>query len=517
MSYSSAESGVIRNYLEVMTELPWNKKTKDKLDAKKAQEILDEDHFGLEKVKERIIEFLAVCQLKKSIKGPILCLVGPPGVGKTSLSKSVARALGRKFARISLGGMRDEAEIRGHRRTYVGAMPGRVIQMMRQVGTKNPLICLDEIDKTGSDFKGDPSSALLEVLDPEQNVEFRDHYLAVPFDLSEVLFFTTANYYQGIPAPLLDRMEVINLSGYTEEEKVEIGLRFVVPKQIEENGLTEDLIQFERPAMVEIIRCYTREAGVRTLERRVGAICRKVAKEFVTSKKKKAKKRIGAKQVQKYLGIRMFMPDMQEEADQVGVVQGLAVTSMGGTMLPIEVEVLEGSGKIMLTGNLGDVMKESCQAAISYVRKHRERFGIAKDFHNKLDIHVHAPEAATPKDGPSAGITITTAVVSAITGVKVRKDVAMTGEISLKGKVMAIGGLKEKSLAAYRVGIKDIAISYQNTKDLEEVPDEVKKKVNFHIVSDISEVLEVAFVKSEYDALLKKANKKTAAKKKKDE
>lgn len=512
MSYNSAESGVIRNYLEVMTELPWSKKSKDKLDAENAQKVLDEDHFGLEKVKERIIEFLAVCQLKKSIKGPILCLVGPPGVGKTSLCRSIAEATGRKFARIALGGMRDEAEIRGHRRTYVGAMPGRLIQTLKQVGTKNPVILLDEIDKTGADFKGDPSSALLEVLDPEQNVNFRDHYIGVPFDLSQVLFVTTANSAWSIPGPLFDRMEVINLAGYTEEEKLEIAKRYLVPKQIEENGLKDDQVKIEDSAIVEVIRCYTREAGVRDLERRVGALCRKTAKTFVMDKKKSKKSvKITQKDIHGLLGPRRFLPDMADVEDQVGVVNGLAVTSVGGNLLPIEVEIMEGQGKIVLTGNLGDVMKESCQAAISYVRKHRETFGIDKDFHKNLDIHIHAPEAAIPKDGPSAGITIATGLVSALTNVKVRRDVAMTGEISLKGKVMPIGGLKEKSLAAYRVGIKDIIICQQNEKDLEEIPKEIKENIQFHIVKMIDEVLEVALVKSEFEAL-KKGERKPAPK-----
>ncbi len=511
MSYSSAESGVIRNYLEIMCELPWTKKSRDKLDATRAQKILDRDHFGLEKVKERITEFVAVCQLKKSIKGPILCLIGPPGVGKTSLAKSVAEALGRKFARVSLGGMRDEAEIRGHRRTYVGALPGRIIQMLRQVGTKNPVILLDEIDKTGSDFKGDPSSALLEVLDPEQNKNFRDHYLAVPFDLSQVLFLTTANYIGGIPGPLRDRMEMINLSGYTEEEKIEIGDRYLIPKQTEENGVSAKEVDISKGALSEIIRCYTREAGVRDLERKIGSICRKIAKNSVTVKKFKQVK-VTEKTVNEYLGVRKFLPDMQGVVDQVGVVMGLAVTSLGGTTLPIEVEVLEGSGKIMLTGNLGDVMKESCHAAVTYIRRHRDIFGIAKDFHKKVDIHIHAPEAAIPKDGPSAGITIATAAVSALADIKVRKDVAMTGEISLKGKVMPIGGVKEKSLAAYRVGIKDIIICRDNEKDLEDIPDEIKRNINFHIVEDISEVLEVAFVKKDFERVKKKSLKNSSKK-----
>jgi len=504
MSYSSAESGVIRNYLEVMTELPWSKKTKDKLDANRAEDILDRDHFGLDKVKERIIEFIAVCQLKKSIKGPILCLVGPPGVGKTSLAKSVAEALGRKFARVSLGGMRDEAEIRGHRRTYVGAMPGRLMQLLRQLGSKNPVILLDEIDKTGSDFKGDPSSALLEVLDPEQNKTFRDHYLAVPFDLSNVLFLTTANYIGGIPGPLMDRMEMINLSGYTEEEKVEIGKRYLVPKQREENGLDEDQLSIDDSALAEVIRCYTREAGVRDLERKIGSICRKVAKEYVTTKKKKkGGTKVSQKQVEKYLGVRKFLPDNQGAQDQIGVVTGLAVTSLGGTTLPIEVEVLEGSGKVILTGNLGDVMKESCHAAVTYVRRHRDKFKIAKDFHKKLDIHIHAPEAAIPKDGPSAGITIATAVVSALSEIRVRKDVAMTGEISLKGKVMPIGGVKEKSLAAYRVGIDNVILCKENEKDLEDIPEEIRKNINFHIVEDIGQVLDVALNAEDFKKLSK--------------
>lgn len=493
MSYSSAESGVIRNYLEILVELPWSKKSKDRLDAQIAQEVLDKDHYGLEKVKERITEFIAVAQLKKSLKGPILCMVGPPGVGKTSLSKSVAEALGRKFVRVSLGGMRDEAEIRGHRRTYVGAMPGRLIQMLKQAGTKNPVILLDEIDKTGSDFKGDPASALLEVLDPEQNVKFRDHYLGVPFDLSQVLFLTTANHVRGIPGPLLDRMEMINLAGYTEEEKLEIGMRYLVPKQMDENGISGELVKFENSGLTEIIRCYTREAGVRDLERKIGAICRKIARDVVKGSKVKSRK-VSASSVAKYLGARNYLPDMQEETDKVGVVTGLAVTSLGGCTLPIEVEVLEGSGKIQITGNLGDVMKESCHAALTYVRKNRDEFGIAKDFHKKVDIHIHAPEAATPKDGPSAGITIATAVVSALANIRVKKDVAMTGEISLKGKVLPIGGVKEKSLAAYRVGIRDIILCKDNEKDLEDIPKEILKKIDFHIVNNISEVLEVAFV-----------------------
>jgi len=501
MSYSSAESGVIRNYLEIMVELPWSKKTKDHLDAKVAQETLDKDHYGLEKVKERIIEFLAVCQLKNTIKGPILCLVGPPGVGKTSLARSIAEAMGRKFARISLGGMRDEAEIRGHRRTYVGAMPGRLIQTLKQVGTKNPVILLDEIDKTGSDFKGDPSSALLEVLDPEQNVTFRDHYIGVPFDLSQVLFLTTANHPYSIPGPLMDRMEVISLSGYTEEEKVQIAKKYLVPKQIEENGLKEGQLSISEDALVEIIRCYTREAGVRDLERKVGSVARKVAKAMVMEKDKKTRK-VTAKNVVDYLGVRKLLPDMQGIEDQVGVVTGLAVTSLGGNILPIEVEIMEGAGKILLTGNLGDVMKESCQAAITYVRRHREKFFIDPEFYKKLDIHIHAPEAAIPKDGPSAGITIATALVSALTNVRVRKDVAMTGEISLKGKVMPIGGVRDKSLAAYRVGIKDIILCEENEKDLEEIPKEIKENIRFHIVKTFDEVLKVALVAKDYQDLL---------------
>jgi ATP-dependent Lon protease len=510
MSYSSAESGVIRNYLEVLVELPWSKKSRDRLDATRAQEVLDKDHYGLIKVKERITEFIAVCQLKKSIKGPILCLIGPPGVGKTSLAKSVAEALGRKFARVSLGGMRDEAEIRGHRRTYVGAMTGRIMQMLRQVGTKNPVILLDEIDKTGSDFKGDPASALLEVLDPEQNIRFRDHYLAVPFDLSQVLFLTTANQVRGIPAPLLDRMEMITLPGYTEEEKLEIGVRYLVPKQLEENGLKKDQLSIERGALAEIIRCYSREAGVRELERLIGSICRKVARDAVTGGLN-ATRKVARRQVSKYLGVRKYLPDMQGVEDQVGVVTGLAVTSMGGCTLPIEVEVTSGSGKVQITGNLGDVMKESCHAAVTYVRKNRERFGIAKDFHKKLDIHIHAPEAAIPKDGPSAGITIATAVVSALADIRVRKDVAMTGEISLKGKVLPIGGVKEKSLAAYRVGIEDIILCKANEKDLEEIPREIKKKVKFHIVQDISGVLDVAFLPEDYEKARKRGERMSGA------
>lgn len=519
MAASSAEAGVLRNWLDVMVDLPWQKETEDQLDITRAEEILDNDHFGLEEPKERILEYLAVCKLKSAIKGPILCLLGPPGVGKTSLARSVAKALGREYGRIALGGMRDEAEIRGHRRTYVGAMPGRIIQLIRRLGTKNPLILLDEIDKTGADFKGDPASALLEVLDPEQNGTFTDHCLGVPFDLSKVLFFTTANVPHTIPAPLRDRMEILSLPGYTEEEKLEICKRHLVPKQLDENGLDEKDLVFQDDGLTSVVRYYTREAGVRELERKVGALCRKVARQKVTKAKgtRRKKFKIDPKTVRQLLGIPTYSPGLQWSQDTVGLVNGLAWTSFGGKTIPIEAVIMEGSGKNILTGQLGKVMKESAQAAVSWVRRHRERFDVPEDFYKTLDIHIHAP-AGAKKDGPSAGITIATAVISALTKVPVRHDIAMTGEVTLKGDVMPVGGIKEKFLAAFRQGIREIILCKENERHLEELPDEVRKNLKFHLVSHLDEVIPVALAGSplakKKPAAKKPATKKPAAAKK---
>ena len=496
MTSSSAEAGVIRNYLDIMCDLPWSKSTKDKLDVIRAEKILNEDHYGLDEPKQRILEFLAVCKLKKSIKGPIICFLGPPGVGKTSLGRSIARAMGRKFGRISLGGMRDEAEIRGHRKTYVGAMPGRIIQMIRRLESNNPLILLDEIDKTGSDFKGDPASALLEVLDPEQNATFTDHYLGVPFDLSKVLFLTTANVPHTIPEPLRDRMEIIHIPGYTEEEKLEITRQYLVPKQREENGLKGSHITFNDKALVRIIRHYTREAGVRELERKVGGVCRKIARKLVSSKEKKAfLTNVTDKTVKSFLGIPRYRYGRAEEKSEVGVVMGLAWTQVGGTPLQLEVVRMTGTGKVIITGQLGNVMQESARAAVSFVRTRAKEFNIRTDFYKKVDLHIHAPEGAIPKDGPSAGITIATAVVSALTDIPVSKDVAMTGELTLKGKILPVGGIKEKMLAAFRAGIRDVILSAENKKDLEEVPLKIKKKMNFHLVKTLDQVLDIALLR----------------------
>jgi ATP-dependent Lon protease len=488
----SAEAVVVRNYIDWLLALPWTVLTEDRLDVNSAEEILNEDHYGLEKVKERILEYLAVCQLTKQLKGPILCLIGPPGVGKTSLAKSVARALNRKFVRFSLGGVRDEAEIRGHRRTYVGAMPGKIIQIMKQAGSKNPVILLDEIDKMSTDFRGDPSSALLEVLDPEQNCAFGDHYLEVPFDLSKVLFITTANTFHNIPRPLLDRMEIISIAGYTEEEKLEIAKRHLLPKKIQEHGLTDHDLIMPDTMVRQIINGYTRESGVRNLERELAAVCRKTAREIVQTSKKPI--RVNKNTLNKFLGASKYHHNLAEEMDQIGLATGLAWTEVGGEILLIEVTLVKGKGQLILTGKLGEVMRESAQAAFSYIRSRAKELGIEEDFNERLDIHIHIPEGAIPKDGPSAGITIATAIVSALTAQPIRKDVAMTGEITLRGRVLPIGGLKEKILAAHRSGIKRIIIPKENEKDLEEIPDNVARKVTIVLVESMDEVWREALV-----------------------
>jgi ATP-dependent Lon protease len=491
MSPMSAEATVIRNYLDWMLAVPWKKRNKIQFDLTKAEKLLDKDHYGLEKVKERIIEYLAVQQRVKRLKGPILCLVGPPGVGKTSLGQSIANATGRTFIRIALGGVRDEAEIRGHRRTYIGSMPGKIIQKLCKAKVKNPLIMLDEVDKMAMDFRGDPASALLEVLDPEQNHTFNDHYLEVNYDLSDVMFIATANSLE-IPAPLLDRMEVLRLAGYTEDEKVSIAKNYLIPKQFILNGLKPEEIEFHEDAVHEIIRHYTREAGVRNLERDIAHVCRKVVKDILTAKKDTKTVKVTAKNIEKYLGVKKFRYGLAESFDQVGQVTGLAWTSVGGELLTIEASMMQGKGKTLHTGQLGEVMQESIHAAMTVVRSRAKQFGISDDFYDKYDFHVHVPEGATPKDGPSAGIGMCTALVSAITHIPVRADVAMTGEITLRGQVLPIGGLKEKLLAAHRGGIKHVIIPEENKKDLTEIPDNVLKKLTIHPVKTIAEVLAIA-------------------------
>ena len=490
MSPMSAEATVVRNYIDWLVKVPWKKSTKILRDLEKAEDVLEADHYGLEKVKERILEYLAVQHRVKKLKGPILCLVGPPGVGKTSLGQSIARATNRKFVRMSLGGVRDEAEIRGHRRTYIGSLPGKIVQNLAKVESRNPLFLLDEIDKMAMDFRGDPSSALLEVLDPEQNSTFNDHYLEVDFDLSDVMFVCTANSL-NIPPPLLDRMEVIRLPGYTEDEKAAIAERYLVPKQLKENGLKEDELHITRPAIYQIIRHYTREAGVRNLEREIAKICRKVVKELLLKKQKK-RMTIRPKSVSRYLGVERFRYGRAEENDQVGQVTGLAWTEVGGELLTIEAAVVPGKGKLTHTGQLGEVMTESIQAAMTIVRGRSKLLGIDPDFHQKSDVHIHVPEGATPKDGPSAGVGMCTALVSALTDIPVKSDVAMTGEITLRGEVLPIGGLKEKLLAAHRGNITTVVIPEENAKDLVEIPKNIKDKLNILPVKWMDQVLEVA-------------------------
>lgn len=487
---SSAESAVIRNYIEWLLSLPWTNATEDRLDINIAEKILDEDHYGLEKVKERVLEYLAVQQLTNSLKGPILCLAGPPGVGKTSLARSVAKSLNRHFVRISLGGVRDESEIRGHRRTYVGAMPGRIIQGMKKAGTINPVILLDEIDKMSNDFRGDPSAALLEVLDPEQNHNFSDHYIEESYDLSKVMFIATANNLATIPGPLRDRMEIINIAGYTELEKIHIAKDHLLPKQLKEHGLKKSHLQIRDDAIQSIIRYFTRESGVRGLERQLATVCRKAAKLIVKEERKKII--LTDKNLEEYLGKNRFRYGQAELEDQIGVATGLAYTTVGGDTLSIEVSVTPGKGKLILTGKLGEVMKESAQAAFSYIRSRAEELHIDRDFHEKNDIHIHVPEGAVPKDGPSAGITMATALISALTGIPVRKEVGMTGEITLRGRVLPIGGLKEKTLSAHRAGLTKVIAPRDNEKDLDDIPESVRNELTFVLVSHLDEVLKHA-------------------------
>lgn len=491
MAPNSADAAVIRNYVETVIGLPWHNSSKTNSDLKRAEKILNEDHYGLEKVKERILEYLAVVHLSKAIKGPIICLVGPPGVGKTSIARSIARATGREFVRMSLGGVRDEAEIRGHRRTYIGAIPGRIITSIKDAGTNNPVFLFDEVDKIGADFKGDPASALLEVLDPEQNKDFTDHFLDLPFDLSKVMFITTANSTETIPRPLLDRMEVIEVSGYTEEEKVKIAQQYLIPKQVKAHGLKPKNFSITEKALRDLINYYTRESGVRNLEREIGSLCRKVARKIVT--KKGTGFRISPASLEKYLGKKKYRYDIVEGESEIGVVTGMAWTQVGGDTLFIETALVPGSGKIQLTGQLGDVMQESAKAAITYIRSIAADYNIEEEFYKKYDLHVHVPEGAVPKDGPSAGVTMFTSVMSALTDTPVRKDVAMTGEITLRGKVLPVGGIKEKVLAAHRAGIKTILLPRENEADIDDIPQAVRKQLEFILLDRASSALEYAF------------------------
>lgn len=490
LSVMSQEYAVVQNYIDTVLSMPWDISTEESTDIKWAKEVLDRDHYGLEKVKERILEYLAVKKLSPDAKGSIICLAGPPGTGKTSIAKSLAEALGRKYVRVSLGGIQNEAEIRGHRKTYVGAMPGRIAAALKAAGSKNPLILLDEIDKMSSDFRGDPTAAMLEVLDPEQNSTFRDHFLELPFDLSQVLFVTTANSIENIPRPLYDRMDIIEISGYTELEKLNIAKQYLLPKQRKENGLTAKTLKISDKVINLIIEGYTRESGVRALERKLGAICRKAAKTIVEEEKNSIK--VSEKLLKEYLGGRIFTYDHAPESDMVGMATGLAWTEVGGDTLSIEINTMKGSGKLELTGNLGDVMKESAKAALSFIRANSDTFGIDAEFYKEKDIHIHVPEGAIPKDGPSAGITMATALVSALTGKSVKREVAMTGEITLRGRVLAIGGLREKSLAAYRMGIRKIIIPFENKKDYEELPEKIKNEIEFVFAKDMKEVLKHA-------------------------
>ncbi|MCL0107150.1 endopeptidase La [Thermodesulfovibrionales bacterium] len=505
MHPDSAEAGTIRTYLDWLTELPWSKSTEDQLDIKVAENILNEDHYNLEKIKERILEYFSVRRLKEKMKGPILCFIGPPGVGKTSLGRSIARCLGKEFVRMSLGGVRDEAEIRGHRRTYIGSLPGRIIQGIKQAGSNNPVFMLDEIDKIGMDFRGDPSFALLEVLDPEQNNSFMDHYLAVPFDLSNVMFITTGNLTDTIPGPLRDRMEVIYLSGYTEEEKAEIAQKYLVPKQLEEHGITSKILKITATAIRQIISHYTREAGVRNLEREIANLCRKVAKQVVEEKAKRF--RITKNTVHKYLGVPKYLPEEEMKKDGIGVATGLAWTEAGGDVIYTEATTMKGKGNLTITGQLGDVMKESAQAALSYVRAKSKALEIGEDIFSKVDLHIHVPAGAIPKDGPSAGITMAAAIASAFMGKGVRRDVAMTGEITLRGRVLPIGGIKEKTLAAKRMGIKTVIVPSRNKKDLSDLPKYVKDDMNFILAETMDDVLKAALCRSKNGPKTKKSTK----------
>ena len=508
MHPESSEASLVRTYLDWLVELPWSKRTKDNLDLEKAKQVLDEDHYDLEKVKERILEYLAVNKLRRKIKGPILCFVGPPGVGKTSLGRSIARALERSFVRVSLGGVRDEAEMRGHRRTYVGALPGRIIQGVKQAGSNNPVFMLDEIDKVGADFRGDPSAALLEVLDPEQNHAFSDHYLNLPFDLSNVLFICTANLLDPVPPALADRMEVIQLSGYTNEEKLEIARKFLIPRQLEDNGISTKHLEFSNDSLLRIIAEYTKEAGLRNLEREFASICRKVARKVAEGKSELIK--LTRANIHFFLGAPKFLPEAEQEQHEIGVSTGLAWTSTGGEVLYVEASLSKGRGNLTLTGQLGDVMKESAQAAVSYARAHAKKLGIEEDFYQKLDIHIHVPAGAIPKYGPSAGITMATALISALTKRPVNRDVAMTGEITLRGRVLPIGGLKEKSLAAFRAGIKTVILPDRNAKDMDDIPKALRRKLHWVLAKNMSDVLKNALLNGKRDA--KETRRAAAAK-----